>query len=360
MRRPVASLVLLACGAAAVAQDRPPVPQPAPPEKAAPTEPELRIEVVAKGEGREVKSGDVALVHVLLQLAEGGKTLLDTRAEGDAQPLPVGKGYVIAGLDRALVKMRQGDRWKVAVPYQFAWGRTGYPGAVPPRADVLMDVEVVGFVDLKIEVVASGAGPTPAVGETILVHHVDSLVADGRVVADSRKDDDPLLLELSMGRRVMEGWELALRKMRVGDRWKVSIPWQLAWGKEGDPPRVPARADVLSDLERLPMPTVKTEVIASGKGAACTPGRTVTVHSIGTLSDGTKFDDTRAQERPFSFVLGAKDVVLGWELAVVKMRVGDRWKITVPWVLAYGAQGRPPLIPKRADLTFDVEILDVK
>lgn len=331
-----------------------PVAPAAPPAEAAP---EAKIEVLAKGDGREVKPHDFVLAHFTARLASTLAVLVDTRAEGEPQPFIVGTGGLMPALESALLKMRVGDRWKVSAPYRLAWGEYGYPGIVPPRADVLLDVEVLGFLDLTPEVLKTGAGALPVPGEFVVLHYVGTLT-DGTVVDDTRKDGVPAVVTLGAGQAI-QGVELVLRKMRPGDRVKVSIPWQLAYGTPGRPPAIPGKMDVAYDIERLPLPEIRTEVLVAGKGAACVPGKPVSVHYTGTLADGTKVDSSRDVGRPTQFVLGARQVIPGWELAVARMRVGDRWKITVPSALAYGAKGQGK-VPPKADLVFDIEILEAK
>jgi peptidylprolyl isomerase len=366
----LAAVLVAPCFAACArgADDKPPAPPPPaqPPTPAAgprkfdpPTPPrECKVDVLAKGDGRQVKAGDVVLAHFVFTVADTGKTLADTRAEGDPQPLEVGGGYTIPALDQAVLKMRVGDRWKIAVPYQLAWGEQGYPPIVPPKADVVLDVEVLGFLEIKTEVLKEGAGPTPKPDDYVLIHETGAL-ADGRVIDDTRAAGAPVLLTMGAG-LMIQGWELTLRKMKVGDRVKAVVPWRYAFGALGKPPGVPPKADVTFDIERLPLPEIKSETVTAGKGAPCLPGQTLSVHYVGTFADGKKFDSSRDRGPPYSFVLGAHQVIPGWDLALTKMRVGDRRKITVPWVLAYGAQGKPPDIPPKTDLVFDIEILDAK
>jgi peptidylprolyl isomerase len=319
--------------------------------------PESKIEVLTKGEGREAKKDDWVLAHLIVRLASSEKSLVDTRAEGEPQPFLVGAGGLMPALEQALGKMRVGDHWKVSAPYQLAWGEHGYPGVVPPKADVVLDVEMVGFLELATEVLKRGAGPLPVPGEYVALHYV-GILTDGTVVDDTRKDGVPAVVTLGAGQAI-QGVELALRKMRPGDRVKVSIPWQFAYGTQGRPPSVPGKMNITYDIERLPLPEIKTEVLAAGTGAPCTPGRPVTVHYTGTLLDGTKFDSSRDAGRPYQFVIGARQVIPGWELAIVKMRVGDRWKITIPAVLAYGARAQGK-IPPKSDLVFDIEVIEAK
>ncbi len=97
-----------------------------------------------------------------------------------------------------------------------------------------------------------------------------------------------------------------------------------------------------------------------GTGAEAKTGTTVTVHYVGTLTDGKKFDSSRDRGKGFSFRLGAGQVIKGWDQGVAGMKVGQVRKLTIPPHLAYGAGGYPPVIPPNSTLVFEVELLDVK
>ncbi|HEV2106408.1 MAG TPA: FKBP-type peptidyl-prolyl cis-trans isomerase [Candidatus Eisenbacteria bacterium] len=96
-----------------------------------------------------------------------------------------------------------------------------------------------------------------------------------------------------------------------------------------------------------------------GNGKMADPGLTVTVHYTGWLTDGTKFDSSVDRGQPFTFQLGAGQVIPGWDEGVKGMRVGGKRKLTIPPDLGYGARGAGP-IPPNSTLVFDVELLDVK
>ena len=97
-----------------------------------------------------------------------------------------------------------------------------------------------------------------------------------------------------------------------------------------------------------------------GTGSAAVAGKKVTVNYIGTLTDGTKFDSSYDRGTPFSFNLGAREVIQGWDQGVVGMKIGGKRKLTIPSSLGYGAQGIPGVIPGGATLIFEVELLKVE
>ncbi len=97
-----------------------------------------------------------------------------------------------------------------------------------------------------------------------------------------------------------------------------------------------------------------------GTGSEATPGRRVRVHYTGTLLDGTKFDSSKDRNQPFEFVLGAREVIPGWDEGVNGMKVGGVRQLTVPSTMAYGERGFPPVIPANAALKFDIELLGVQ
>ena len=96
-----------------------------------------------------------------------------------------------------------------------------------------------------------------------------------------------------------------------------------------------------------------------GTGKAAKTGDSVTVHYRGTLTNGTKFDASYDRNEPFSFPLGGGQVIQGWDEGVVGMKEGGKRKLVIPSDLAYGDEGRPPTIPQKATLVFEVELLKV-
>jgi FKBP-type peptidyl-prolyl cis-trans isomerase FkpA len=96
-----------------------------------------------------------------------------------------------------------------------------------------------------------------------------------------------------------------------------------------------------------------------GTGAEATAGKKITVNYLGTLVDGIKFDSSYGKA-PFSFTLGAGEVIKGWDEGFNGMKVGGKRKLTIPPELGYGEAGAGGLIPPNATLIFEVELLGVE
>jgi len=105
--------------------------------------------------------------------------------------------------------------------------------------------------------------------------------------------------------------------------------------------------------------SLQIEKLTTGTGPAPRKGQTVTVHYTGWLTTGEKFDSSVDRKEPFQFILGAKQVIGGWDQGVATMVVGDKVRLTIPPELGYGRSGYPGVIPPSATLIFEVELLGI-
>lgn len=99
------------------------------------------------------------------------------------------------------------------------------------------------------------------------------------------------------------------------------------------------------------------EDLKLGEGSECKPGATVTINYHGTLKDGGNMFDTTRGKQPATFPLNR--LIKGWQQGVPGMKPGGIRRLTIPYAQAYGENGRPPVIPAKADLVFIIELIGV-
>lgn len=108
------------------------------------------------------------------------------------------------------------------------------------------------------------------------------------------------------------------------------------------------------------MTNLQMEFLAFGDGPPVEAGQIVVVHYTGRLTNGQKFDSSVDRNEPFEVAAGVGQVIQGWDVTLLRMRTGDKVKVTIPPELAYGAGGAGGIIPPNATLVFEMELLKVK
>jgi peptidylprolyl isomerase len=222
---------------------------------------------------------------------------------------------------------------------------------------------------------AAGTGPAPKPGDIVSVHYTGTLT-DGTVFDSSYKRGEPIKFPLGRG-RVIPGWDEGIALMKKGGKARLIIPPKLGYGERGAGGVIPPNATLVFEVELVDIQagvaSAPTKVDAAkyittpsglkyydlkvGDGPSPTKGQKVNVHYSGWLTDGTLFDSSVERGQPFSFTLGAGEVIPGWDEGVATMKVGGKRQLVIPPNLAYGAQGAGGVIPPNATLIFEVELL---
>ncbi len=190
------------------------------------------------------------------------------------------------------------------------------------------------------------------------MHTIFGKVVEGQAVVDSIKQNDSID---------------KITILRIGKAAQDFKPDQAKFDAlvaEATKKQQAKQADEAANLENVikqKWPTaIKTAsglmyvVTKEGTGGKPKQGQSVTAHYTGTLLDGTKFDSSVDRGEPIEFPVGVGQVIPGWDEALLDMKKDEKRTLIIPYQLAYGEAGRPPVIPPRATLVFDVELVNFK
>lgn len=214
-------------------------------------------------------------------------------------------------------------------------------------------------------------------GDKVIVHYTGKLT-NGEVFDSSVTRGQPFSFNLGEG-EVIKGWDEGFSLIKIGEKATLRIPPELGYGSRAMG-SIPANSTLIFEVELLDIQkAVKIEQyeiackkavttasglkyyqITSTSKTSAKKGNNVSVHYSGFLEDGSMFDSSVKRGAPFEFPLGAGRVIKGWDEGVALMNVGEKFKFIIPFDLAYGVRGHPPVIPPKATLIFDVELLEVK
>jgi len=127
---------------------------------------------------------------------------------------------------------------------------------------------------------------------------------------------------------------------------------------EGADIDAPSEKNVEEQVVVEPETTLQVEIIQEGTGdRQVEQNDVISVHYVGTLTDGSKFDSSIDRGEPFTFTVGIGQVIKGWDQGTQGMKVGEKRKLTIPPALAYGEQGSGAVIPPNSTLIFEVELV---
>lgn len=317
---------------------------------------------------------------------------VDSYKQGSPLLLKVGETS-IKGLDEGLCLMHIGDSAVLTIPSALGFGDKAMSN-VPANSNLIMTIKLLDIMiqpkpyetkgldtialpsGLKYIIVSKGKGIKVDSGMTVKVHYT-GFFEDGKIFDSSVERGEAIEIPIGKG-KVIKGWDEGITKLHVGDKARLLVPYQLAYGETARGP-IPAKSNLIFDVEVINAVEVakpeaynvtgkdtittasglKYIVVKEGTGVQAAAGKTVKVHYTGYFTSGGIFDSSVERNEPFSFALGKGSVIAGWDEGVALMKVGEKVRLIIPYTLAYGANDYGP-IPGKSTLIFDVELLDVK
>lgn len=206
-------------------------------------------------------------------------------------------------------------------------------------------------------------GPVAKSGELVTVSYLLRIKGQDAVI-DKTEGGPPYAFFLGK-KSVIAGFDQAVTGMKVGAKRVVEIPPSLGYGNKTKGP-IPGGSTLVFEIElhridtKSSLKKVEETFLTKGQGALVEKGNEVSLHYVGTYVNGIEFDSSRRPGKgPFTITAGVGQVVQGFDQAVLGKRVGDRFKVVIPYPLAYGEYGNEA-IPPLSTLVFDLEIMDVK
>ena len=221
-----------------------------------PKEP-FEITTVKAGKGdKAAVPGDIVRVDYVgwLDGFESEKVFDSSRKQGRPFTVPLGKGRVIQGWEEGLSGMKKGETRRLSIPHYLAYGPVSQD-SIPAKSRLFFEIELIEFVTpgkLVMSTVSPGQGVEIKKGETGLFHYTGWLDRfDGAEQFDSsHKRQQPFEVQVGVG-QVIAGWDVGLVGMKPGEKRRLEIPYNLAYGAAGRAPVIPTYAKLYFEVEYL-------------------------------------------------------------------------------------------------------------
>ncbi|XP_078544368.1 peptidyl-prolyl cis-trans isomerase FKBP9 [Lissotriton helveticus] len=315
---------------------------------------------------REVAVGDFVRYHYHGTFPDGSK-FDSSYDKGSTYNVFVGKGQLIAGMDKALIGMCVNERRFVKVPPKLAYGNEGVPGVIPPDAVLHFDVLLMDIwnPDDSIEVETyhkpDDCSRTVQVSDFIRYHYNGTLL-DGTLFDSSHNRMRTYDTYVGIG-WLIPGMDKGLLGMCVGEKRIITVPPFLAYGEDGDGKDIPPQASLVFDVALLDLHnpkdsiTVDIQFVPESCKRHSKVGDFLRYHYNGSLLDGMLFDSSYSRNRTYDTYIGKRYVIAGMDQGLIGVCIGERRRITIPPHLGYGEEGSGK-IPGSAVLIFDIHVID--
>ncbi|MBI1286407.1 MAG: FKBP-type peptidyl-prolyl cis-trans isomerase [Flavobacteriales bacterium] len=225
----------------------------------------LKYIIWKHGNGEAAEKGDNVSVHYAGRLLDGSP-FDNSYDRGQPFTFPLGGGRVIKGWDEGIAYLHVGDSATLIIPSNLGYGSMNRP-TIPANSTLIFDVQLMDvkkvvkptpFKTEGLDTIATGTGlkyirlnktdGTPVTpGSTVAVHYTGYLY-DGTIFDSSVSRGEPISFPIGVG-RVIKGWDEGIALLKVGEKARLIIPYQLAYGEHGAGSMIPPRTNLIFDVE---------------------------------------------------------------------------------------------------------------
>jgi peptidylprolyl isomerase len=215
----------------------------------------LRVEWDVKNEANKIELNDVVLVNYTARVA-AGEEYDSNKQFGKPIPLKSNIGMMLPGWEAGLLEMHIGDKGRIMIPADLAYGEDGYLTVVPPRADIIVDIEIVSRVEpivleegvkvYKWQTEASGSKPSK--NQLITFDYFAYKKGDKAGMYDNSYQNEAAFSFKYKNSNVVDGLHIGMSVMKAGESAFIEIPAKAAYGSKGLLDLVPANTDIVYDV----------------------------------------------------------------------------------------------------------------
>lgn len=316
---------------------------------------------------RAAEAGDFVRYHYLGTL-EGGRRFDSSYDRSSTHDVFVGKGRLIAGMDKALIGMCVNERRFIKVPPQLAYGKEGLSDTIPPDATLFFDVLMLDIWNpddkVKIDVHYKPENCSRLVQVSDFVrYHYNGTLLDGTLFDSSHTRQQTYDTYIGIG-WLIPGMDEGLLGMCMGERRTITIPPFLGYGDGGDGKDIPPQATLIFRVNLIDFHNpkdsiaIEQEFVPNPCPRKTKSGDFVRYHYNATLMDGTLFDSSYSRNHTYNTYVGIGQVIAGMEAGLLDVCIGEWRTIVIPPHLGYGEEGVIGSIPGSAVLVFHIHLID--
>nr|XP_044992147.1 peptidyl-prolyl cis-trans isomerase FKBP9 isoform X1 [Jaculus jaculus] len=280
----------------------------------------------------------------------------------------VGIGWLIPGMDKGLLGMCVGEKRIITIPPFLAYGEDGDGKDIPGQASLVFDVALLDLhnpkdsISIENKVVPGNCERKSQSGD-FLRYHYNGTLLDGTFFDSSYSRNHTFDTYIGQG-YVIPGMDEGLLGVCIGEKRRIVVPPHLGYGEEGRG-NIPGSAVLVFDIHVIDFhnPSDSISITSHYKPPDCSvlskKGDYLKYHYNASLLDGTLLDSTWSLGKTYNIVLGSGQVVLGMDMGLREMCVGEKRTVIIPPHLGYGEAGVDGEVPGSAVLVFDIELLEL-